>query len=364
MNNLQYISAHKIYTGKRWYENATLVIKNDTVNSIIPNNSLTNQPITVYPYIIPSLIDLQIYGAGGQLLSMHPNKEAIRLLYEYCFQGGAKWFQPTVATNSNQVIRACVDAVRAYQATGGKGCIGLHVEGPWINNTKRGAHLTEFIHEPSMNEVKELLEYGKGIITMITLAPEICNKAILDLIHSYGVVVSAGHSDASYEVAMNAFDGGIKTATHLFNAMSPLQHRAPGMVGAIFNHPTLMCSIVPDGYHVDFAAIQIAKKQLGNRLFAITDAVTNTTDGPYPHQLNGDKYEANGILSGSALTMLKSLQNLVHKIGIELGEAINMCSLYPAQVMAINHISGIIEPGHAADYVCLNNDLELLNIQA
>jgi N-acetylglucosamine-6-phosphate deacetylase len=364
MNNVQYISAHKIYTGKRWYDNATLVIENNIVNSIIPNNSLTNQPITVYPYIIPSLIDLQIYGAGGQLLSMFPQKEALYLLHDYCTKGGANWFQPTVATNSNQVIYACVDAVRHYQAAGGKGCIGLHVEGPWINNTKRGAHLTEFIHVPSVDEVKELLEYGKGIITMITLAPEICNKEIVNLIHSYGVVVSAGHSDASYQEAMTAFDGGIKTATHLFNAMSPLQHRAPGMVGAIFNHPTVMCSIVPDGYHVDFAAIQIAKKQLGNRLFAITDAVTNTIDGPYPHQLNGDKYEANGILSGSALTMLKSVQNLVHKLGIELGEAINMCSLYPAQVMAINNISGMIEPGHAADFICLNNDLQLLNIQA
>lgn len=364
MNKTTYLSAHKIYSGKRWYEDSTLVIENEMVTAIVPTNSITNQPTTIYPYIIPALIDLQIYGAGGQLLSMHPNKEAIQRLYDYCTKGGAHWFQPTVATNSNQVIRACVDAVSHYQISGGKGCIGLHVEGPWINNTKRGAHLTEFIHVPTIKEVKELLDYGKGIITMITLAPEICNKAIVDLIHSYGVVVSAGHSDANYDEAMNAFDVGIKTATHLFNAMSPLQHRAPGMVGAIFNHPSVMCSIVPDGYHVDFEVIKIAKKQLGNRLFAITDAVTNTTEGPYPHQLNGDKYEANGILSGSALTMLKSVQNLVHKPGIELGEAINMCSLYPAQVMAINHISGIIEPGNTADYICLDNDLQLLNIQA
>ncbi len=359
MNNTTYLSAHKIYSGKHWYEDSTLVIVNEIVTAIVPNNTINGQPVTVYPYIIPSLIDLQIYGAGGQLLSMHPNKEAIQLLYEYCFQGGAHWFQPTVATNSKKTIFDCVDAVRSYQTSGGKGCIGLHVEGPWINNKKRGAHLTEFIHVPSINEVKELLDYGKGIITMITLAPEICNKQIVDLIQSYGVVVSAGHSDANYEEAMNAFNGGIRTATHLFNAMSPLQHRAPGMVGAIFNHPTVLCSIVPDGYHVDFEAIKIAKKQLGNRLFVITDAVTNTNDGPYPHQLNGDKYEANGILSGSALTMLQAIQNLVNHVGIELGEAINMCSVYPAQVMNNNAISACIEPGNAAQYICLNNDLDL-----
>jgi N-acetylglucosamine-6-phosphate deacetylase len=360
MNNTTYLSAHKIYTGKRWYEDSTLVIENEIITAIVPNNSITNQPITIYPYIIPALIDLQIYGAGGQLLSVFPKKDSLFLLQDYCTKGGAKWFQPTVATNSNQVIHACIDAVKDYQSSGGKGCIGLHVEGPWINNTKRGAHLTEFIHVPSINEVKDLLEYGKGIVTMITLAPEICNKEIVDLIHAYGVVVSAGHSDANYEVATKAFNEGIKTATHLFNAMSPLQHRAPGMVGAIFNHPTVMCSIVPDGYHVDFEAIKIAKKQMGNRLFVITDAVTNTSEGPYPHQLNGDKYEANGILSGSALTMLKSIQNLVNQVGIELGEAINMCSLYPAQIMGMKHITGFLEPGNPADFICVNKELELL----
>lgn len=359
MNNITYLSAHKIYSGKRWYEDSTLVIENSIVTAIIPTNILTNQPITIYPYIIPALIDLQIYGAGGQLLSMHPNKEAIHHLNDYCTQGGAHWFQPTVATNSNKIIFDCVDAVRDYKASGGMGCIGLHVEGPWINNKKRGAHLTEFVHVPSLNEVKELLDYGKGIITMITLAPEICNQEIVDLIHSYGIVVSAGHSDATYEEAMNAFNGGIKTATHLFNAMSALQHRAPGMVGAIFNHPTVLCSIVPDGYHVDFAAINIAKKQLGNRLFVITDAVTNTNDGPYPHQLNGDKYEANGILSGSALTMLKSVHNLVNQADIELGEAINMCSVYPAQVLNNSTITACIEPGNAAQFICLNYNLDL-----
>lgn len=359
MNNTTYLSAHKIYTGKRWYKDSTLVIENEIVKAIIPTNSISNQPTTIHPYIIPALIDLQIYGAGGQLLSMHPNKEAIQRLYDYCTNGGAHWFQPTVATNSNKIIFDCIDAIRGYQTSGGKGCIGLHVEGPWINNKKRGAHLSQFIFAPSINEVKEVLDYGKGVITMITLAPEICNKEIVDLIHSYGVVVSAGHSDASYEEAINSFDGGIRTATHLFNAMSPLQHRAPGMVGAIFNHASVMCSIVPDGYHVDFEAIKIAKKQLGNRLFVITDAVTDTADGPYPHQLNGDKYEANGVLSGSALTMLKSIQNLVNHVGIELGEAINMCAVYPAQVINNNAITACIEPGNAAQYICLNNDLVL-----
>lgn len=361
MSNTQLVTATKIFTGKQWYTNATMLVENNIVKEIITDATKISSTTIVHSMIVPALIDIQIYGAGGKLLSMHPQKESLQLLYEYCKAGGAHWFQPTVATNSEAVIYACIDAVKAYQIAGGKGCIGLHIEGPWINNEKRGAHLSQFIHSPELAEVKKLLEYGKGIITMITLAPEVCSKEIINLIQSNRIVVSAGHSNANYEQATNAFDDGIRTATHLYNAMSALQHRMPGMVGAIFNHPTVCCSIVPDGYHVNFAAIKIAKHQLGNRLFAITDAVTETIDGAYPHQLNGDKYEANGILSGSALTMLKCVQNLVHQVGIELGEAINMCSAYPAQVMGLQQgITGLLEPGNRADFIILDEQLNLV----
>ncbi len=353
-------SAKQLFTGEQWLRNVSLIKNNNCIEDIVATNTLANAPAIIYPYIIPSLIDLQIYGACGKLLSAYPQKETLELLHEYCKNGGTHWFQPTVATNSNKVIYACVDAVRDYQQSGGKGCIGLHVEGPWINDRKRGAHLTEFIHSPSIDEVKLLLEYGKGVITMITLAPEICSKEVVELIKSYGVVVSAGHSDATYEEATKSFNDGINAATHLYNAMSALQHRAPGMVGAIFNHSKLCCSIVPDGYHVDFTAIKIAKHQLGERLFAITDAVTDTFDGPYPHQLNGDKYEANGILSGSALTMLKCVQNLVNHVGIELGEAIKMCSVYPAKVIGQPFMKGTIKIGDNANFILLNEQLNLI----
>ena len=237
--------------------------------------------------------------------------------------------------------------------------MGLHVEGPWINPKKKGAHNEMFIHSPSVEEAKKLLEYGKGVITMITLAPEVCSKEVSDMIRSYGVIISAGHSNATYEEATAAFDSGIQAATHLYNAMSPLQHRAPGMVGAIFNHPVVMASIVPDGFHVDFSAIIIAKKILQERLFVITDAVAETTEGASPHHLSGDKYESNGILSGSALTMAKSLRNLVNQAGIELDEALRMVSLYPAQAMKRADSMGKIEIGYDANLVLLDESLEV-----
>jgi N-acetylglucosamine-6-phosphate deacetylase len=134
------------------------------------------------------------------------------------------------------------------------------------------------------------------------------------------------------------------------------------MVGAMFNHPTAMCSLVADGYHVNFEAIKIAKKIMGDRLFCITDAVTTASTGIYQHTLVGDKYESQGVLSGSALTQLKSVKNLVDKVGIELGEAIRMCSVYPARVMNHDTIKGSIEIGGKADLACLSEDLRLIKM--
>lgn len=352
--------ANRLFTGNGWLHNHAAVVERGAITDIIPASVVSSGTAAIQHAIIaPAFVDIQLYGAYGRLLAVYPDATTLEKMYEYCCNGGAPYFQPTVATNSMEVFHRCIDAVRAYWKNGGKGCLGLHLEGPWINPAKRGAHIESFIHAPSLEEAKALLEYGKGVITMITLAPEVCSDEVLELIRSYGVVISAGHSNATYEESLKAFNNGVPAATHLFNAMSALQHRAPGMVGAIFNHDTVMCSIVPDGYHVDFSVIRIAKNALQERLFAITDAVTDTTEGPYPHQLAGDKYEANDILSGSALTMARCVQNLVRQVDIPLAEALRMASLYPAQVLGKSHRMGRIEKGYDANLVCMNEALEV-----
>ena len=159
--------------------------------------------------------------------------------------------------------------------------------------------------------------------------------------------------------AYSHFDKTINVATHLYNAMSPLHHREPGMVGAILQHPKVMASVVADGYHVDFAAISIAKKIMGERLFLITDAVTETPGGHYPHHLEGEKYMANGILSGSALTMATAVKNCVEKAGIELAEALRMAGVYPAKVMGLDQTLGKIAKGYRAGFVILDHNLEV-----
>ena len=352
-------TANKIFTGNHWLNDAAIIIENGNITNILPFAEVTTKSAGHADMIAPAFLDIQIYGAEEKLLAEFTNADALHSLYQYCLAGGASHFQPTVATNSTEIFFKAIDAVNDYRLAGGKGCLGLHVEGPWINPKKRGAHIASFIHAPSISEVKTLLDYGKGVISMITLAPEICSKATIELIRSYGVIISAGHSDASYDEATTSFDEGIETVTHLYNAMSPLQHRAPGMVGAVLNHPTVMASIVPDGFHVDFSAVTIAAKLMGHRLFAITDAVTTTTTGPYPHQLVGDKYESNGILSGSALTMAKCLQNLVNHCSLSIEEALRMVSLYPAKAIKMDDRFGKIAPGMPANLVLLSNDLSV-----
>lgn len=252
-----------------------------------------------------------------------------------------------------------MDAVKDYWNKDGRGILGLHVEGPWINPVKRGAHVESLIHSPSLKQAEELLDYGKGVIKIITLAPEVCSKDILDLIRSFNIIISAGHSNASYKEAMDSFKGGITMVTHLYNAMSPLQHRQPGLVGATMDHETIKASIIPDGHHVDYAAIRIAKQIMKERLFVITDAVTGTDKGYYQHQLAGDKYEAAGILSGSALTMGKAVKNLIEHADIETGEALRMCSLYPARVIGLEKELGKIDKGYKASMVVMDEKMEV-----
>jgi N-acetylglucosamine-6-phosphate deacetylase len=353
----QQFTTAQLFTGTDWMPNKTITVEDGIITAITDAESKIDAAM-----MVPAFIDVQLYGAYGSLLAVEPTTSTVEKIYQYSKKGGAAFCLPTVATNSKEVIFACMDAIRDYWQHGGKGVLGLHIEGPWINPIKRGAHIEAFIHAPTVAAIEAYLKYGKGIIKMITLAPEQCSQAVIDLINSYGIVVSAGHSNATYHQAMHAFDNGIAAVTHLYNAMSALQHREAGLVGATFNHTSVMASIIPDGYHVDFAAIDIAKKLMGERLFIITDAVTETTTGHYQHQLDGEKFVANNTLSGSALTMIKAVQQLVQNTSISLQEALKMASLYPARLLQMQHQYGQIRIGSPACFTLLDESLNVISV--
>jgi N-acetylglucosamine-6-phosphate deacetylase len=262
----------------------------------------------------------------------------------------------TMATNSMDNFYKGIDAVRCFLASGKKGLLGLHLEGPWICPAKKGAHIEAFIKKPTLAEVKVLLEKGRDVVRMITLAPEQCDDAIIQVLLDNGILVSAGHSNANYTRAQEAFNLGVPAATHLFNAMSPLQGREPGMVGAIYDDRRVMSSIICDGVHVDFASVRISKKIMGERLFFITDAVTEIREGNYQHIFKGDRYTLpDGTLSGSCMTMISTFKNAVTKAGITREEALKMCSLYPANLLGDRSL-GRIEPGLPAAFNILHKE--------
>jgi N-acetylglucosamine-6-phosphate deacetylase len=355
-------TASRIFTGEKWLTDHAIVTSDGMIEKVVPVSKLPSRSKKQHfasGFIAPAFIDAQIYGAQGKLFSVYPQTDTLEKLVEYCRKGGAACCVPTVATNNLAVFYKCIDAVKEYLDNKGTGVLGLHLEGPWINPEKKGAHLDTFIHSPTLKEAEKLLQYGRGIIKMITLAPEVCSREVIDLVVSHGIIVSAGHSNASFAEALDGFEHGISTVTHLFNAMSALHHREPGLAGAAMITEKIMASIVPDGYHVDFNVVRIAKKVMGDRLFAITDAVTETKEGPYQHYPAGDKYESAGILSGSALTMQKALFNLVNRAGISLEEALCMCSLYPARALKEDHRIGLLKKGYAASMIVLNQELQL-----
>ena len=352
----------KIFTGQRLWRDASVLVEDTTIKKVSPQViERSASPFDLESgWLVPAFIDLQIYGGNGKLFGEHPSVESLKSTYEYCLGGGTTHFMPTVATNSMEVMFDAIEAVKSYWQQNLPGVLGLHLEGPFINPEKRGAHIQQFIHSPSMAEVEELVQKGKDVVKMITLAPEICDKDVIEYLRKESIIISAGHSNATYQQSMEGFQNGIPLATHLFNAMSGLHHRAPGMVGAIFNSETAMASIVADGHHVDYAAINIAKKIMEERLFLITDAVTENKEGFYQHRLAGDKYVvADGTLSGSSLTILKAIKNCIEQIGIPVEEALRMGSLYPAKAVQMDSQLGKIEEGYKAELVWLNAQMEL-----
>ena len=356
----------RIFTGDLWLDGYAVVTDQGRIQQVLPQAQIpTAAELTDLKGAIlaPAFIDLQIYGGNGKLFPFTPDSATLKATYEYCSAGGAAFFLPTIPTHSPEVMRKSIEAVRQYWEEGGKGVLGLHLEGPFINPEKKGAHLTKYIKQPAAADIKELLAIGKGIIKMMTLAPERCDPALIKELQDAGVVVSAGHSNADYATAYQSFEDGITTATHLFNAMSPLQSRAPGLVGAIYDHPSVHASIVADGIHVDFNAVRISKKVMGNRLFLITDAVVACAEGDYVYVEEADRYvNAQGVLSGSRLTMHQAVKNCITKVGILPEEALRMASTYPAIVAGVSHELGKIAPGYLDAMVVLDTDWELKHL--
>ena len=350
-----------IFTGKTEIISGTVLVEDDRIRSI-SDFELTPAGARIIDctgyYIAPGLIDLQIAGGGGYLFSENLSGEALKAITTSILKSGTTGFLIAIPTNSFDVYRK---AIRVVKENPHPALLGLHLEGPYINSVKGGAHMREYIKRPEKEEIIELLEEAGGIVKMMTLAPEVSDPEIIRLLRDYGVVISAGHSNATFKEAMKGFDWGIQATTHLFNAMSSFHHRDSGLPGATFESDNIFASIIADGIHVAYNTLSISKKIMKERLYLVSDAVEENKHGIYQHVRQKDRFTLpDGTLSGSTLTMIEAVKNCVEHAGIRLDEALRMASTYPARVIKAKD-KGEIVPGYKADLVIFNKDFEIKN---
>lgn len=345
-----------VFTDDKLTSGKAVLIKGSRVVAIVAPDEVPSDAQIVDVrgnYVVPGFIDLQIYGGGNRLFSAEPSAGSMEEIANALVKSGTTGFMITMATNTMDVMDKAFEVLRAYKHPA---LLGLHLEGPYLNPSRRGAHPVECIRKPDSAEIAALLKRVGNCLRMMTIAPERFAPETIRLLLDNGVLLSAGHSDATFEEATAAFRSGVRAVTHLFNAMSPLHHRNPGLPGATFQSDIACASIIADGIHVDYQTLSISKKLMGGRLFLITDAVAETHVGTYTHVFHGDRYTLpDGTLSGSALTMIQAVGNCVSHAGIPLEEALRMASQYPATLIGADDY-GYIAPGKVANLVVFDSN--------
>jgi N-acetylglucosamine-6-phosphate deacetylase len=321
--------------------------------------------------LAPGFIDIHVHGGGGfSLISEDP--EEIRSYARWVVSRGVTGFLVTlVGASLSQMKRWLAAAVAAGEGVDASAArlVGVHLEGPFVNPARRGALPAEGLRPPDVAEFLALAEAAQGRLKIITLAPELPGAAdIVAAARQRGVVVSMGHTDATYEQALAAIEWGVRQVTHCFNGMRPFHHRDPGCLGAILSSPRLSAELIADGVHVHpgtMALLLAAKDPQGTIL--VTDGITaaGLADGVY--SLAGEAIQVqsgvaslpNGTLAGSVATMDQALRNIVQLGLAPLGEAVRMASTNPAAALGLGQRLGRIAPGFAADLVALDERLEV-----
>lgn len=318
-------------------------------------------------WLVPGFIDVQVNGGGDVLFNDAPSIEGIARIAAAHRRYGSTGLLPTLISDDLSVMRKAIAAVQKAIQAGVPGVLGIHLEGPYLSPARKGVHRAAHFRDPGSADLELLTALDNGT-TLLTLAPERFNDAELRSLQSRGLILSAGHSSADYARMQAAFDAGVTGATHLFNAMTPLQSREPGGVGAALDHPEVYCGLIVDGWHVHpaTARIAIAAKAHG-RMMLVTDAMppvggkspTFVLDGVRVDCRDGRCTTPDGTLAGSALDMAGAVRNTVHMLGLPLAEACRMASTYPARFLGLDQQRGHIATGYRADFVALDSNLRV-----
>lgn len=318
--------------------------------------------------LAPGFIDVQVNGGGGVLFNDTPTVDTIRTIAKAHRRFGTTGLLPTLITDTEPVRRAAIDAMRRALTEAVPGVLGIHLEGPFLNVARKGVHRADLIVPAGPADIDLLCSLGVGR-TLVTLAPEKAPPGMIARLVSNGVLVCAGHTAGTYDEIRAALDAGVTGFTHLFNAMSPLTSREPGVVGAALDDERSWCGLIVDGHHVHPASLRvaIAAKKRG-RMMLVTDAMPPVGARDPSFVINGETISvidgrcatADGTLAGSALDMATAVRNTVGLVGLPLEEALRMASAYPAAFLGLEGELGAIAPGYRADLVLLNDRIEVV----
>jgi N-acetylglucosamine-6-phosphate deacetylase len=315
--------------------------------------------------LVPGFIDTQVNGGGGVLFNDSPTVEAIRAIGEAHRTFGTTGFLPTLISDDSGVIRAGIEAVDAAIAAGVPGVLGIHIEGPFLNEQRKGIHDADKIRELDEEGLAVLMSARTGR-TLVTVAPECTTPDMIARLVGAGVIVSAGHSDATYAQMKAAIDAGLSGVTHLFNAMSQLTSREPGVVGAALEDDAVCCGIIVDGHHVDPATLRIALRcKPHDKLMLVTDAMPSVGTDVESFVLQGKRIGVKdgavrdecGRLAGSHLDMASAVRNAIETLNLPPAVAFKMASGVPAAFLGMEQQRGVIAPGYSADLTLLDHDL-------
>ncbi|HIF9065986.1 TPA: N-acetylglucosamine-6-phosphate deacetylase [Photobacterium damselae] len=361
-----------VFDGVEIHHNQIIIIENDTITKVISNDKtmdmqLPDVQIDGKGYLATAgFIDLQLNGCGGVLLNTEPSLNTLDIMNKTNLKTGTTQFLPTFITSDQQAMENIVSIVGELDQPETHGVLGLHLEGPFISIEKKGAHRQEFIRELDLPTARFFAQNADKI-RVLTVAPENTSQEAIDIVRNAGITVSLGHTNATY--AQVCEKNGLEMATHLYNAMTPLGSREPGVVGYIFDKKP-HAGIIVDGIHADYPSVRIAHQLMGEKLFMVTDAVTPAgTDmteydmaGVKAYVTNGKCHYEDGTIAGAAITMIEGVRNLIQHVGLSREEALRMASLYPAKAIKIDDSYGKITEGYKANIVLLNDNNQVEHI--
>jgi len=351
-----------LYTGNQVLQNYALLIESARILDLVPERELTKE----IPQIdgqgwaaAPGFIDLQLNGCGGVMFNDAITVATLDMMHRTNLKSGTTSFLPTLITTSDEAMRQAMMVVKHYRHQHPNRVLGLHLEGPYLNPKRGGIHDASFIRSPDQAMVEEWVKAGTEVVKLVTLAPEVVSVNLIHTLVAVGIVVSAGHTEASFETAMAGFEAGISMVTHLFNAMSPWLGRTPGVVGAALSRAEIYTGVIVDGHHVHYGSVQLAQRLKQDKLFLVTDATPAAgaevesfmIGGQEVFYKDGKCVSAAGTLGGSALTMIEAVQNCVKHVGISLAEALRMATLYPARAINVDQQLGQLAPSYQANVV-------------